>query len=141
MAARAVFLAHRYPAVGDDAVGAVDRLFGDRGQSVTAPPLARAQSTYLCIGSLPSGTAMFSLKPKRAEASSSECSTLLPSPVQAKVLPRDRAAMLLEGHDVGHDLAGMGVVGQAVDDRNGGVLGQFDQPVVRSVVRIMIAST
>ena len=43
----------------------------------------------------------------------------------------DRAAMLLEGHDVGHELAGMGVVGQPVDDRHGGVLGQFEQPLMR----------
>ena len=31
----------------------------------------------------------------------------------------DRAAMLLEGHDVGHDLAGMRAPRQAVDDRHG----------------------
>ena len=43
----------------------------------------------------------------------------------------DRPAMLLEGHDVGHDLAGMGVVGQPVDHRDGGVLGQFEQPIMR----------
>ena len=56
-------------------------------------------------------------------------------------LAGDRAAMLLEGHDVGHELAGMGVVGQPVDDRHGGVLGEFEQPRRGSVVRIMIAST
>ena len=39
-----------------------------------------------------------------------------------------RTAMLLEGHDVGHELAGMRVVGQPVDDRHGGVLGEFEQP-------------
>ena len=56
-------------------------------------------------------------------------------------LARHRTAMLLEGHDVGHELAGMGVVGQPVDDRYGRVLGEFEQPRHESVVRIMIAST
>jgi hypothetical protein len=48
--------------------------------------------------------------------------------------------MLLVGQDVGHDLAGMGIVGQRVDDRHGGVLGQFQHPSC-SLVRIMMMST
>jgi hypothetical protein len=48
--------------------------------------------------------------------------------------------MLLEGHDVGHHLAGMGATGQPVDHRHGRRLGQFEQVgMVR--MRIMIAST
>ena len=43
----------------------------------------------------------------------------------------DAAAMLLEGHHVGHQLAGMGLVGQAVDDRHRSVLGQLQQPRMR----------
>ena len=35
--------------------------------------------------------------------------------------------MLLEGHDVGHDLAGMRAPRQAVDDRNGGVPRELEQ--------------
>ena len=46
-------------------------------------------------------------------------------------LAGNRTAMLLEGHDVGHQLAWMGVVGQPVDHRNGGVLGQLQQPLMR----------
>jgi len=30
-------------------------------------------------------------------------------------LAGNRTAMLLEGHDIGHQLAGMGVVGQSID--------------------------
>ena len=33
--------------------------------------------------------------------------------------------MLLQRHHVGHHLAGMGEVGEAVDDRNGGRRGEF----------------
>ncbi len=43
------------------------------------------------------------------------------------LLARNRAAMFLEGHDVGHDLTGMGAVGQPVDHRHGGVLGHLQQ--------------
>jgi hypothetical protein len=38
--------------------------------------------------------------------------------------------MFLVGHDIGHDLAGMGAVRQPVDDRHGGVFGQFEQHVL-----------
>ena len=39
----------------------------------------------------------------------------------------DGAAMLLEGHDVGHELAGVAHVGEAVDDGDRGVGGEFVQ--------------
>ena len=38
--------------------------------------------------------------------------------------------MFLKGHQVGHDLAGMGVIGQTVDDRHGSIFGQFAQALV-----------
>ena len=39
----------------------------------------------------------------------------------------DRPLLLLEGHDVGHDLAGMRQVGEPVDHRHGGVRGKLEQ--------------
>ena len=41
--------------------------------------------------------------------------------------PADRAAMLFEGHDIGHDLAGMGAVGQPVDHRNRRMFGHLQK--------------
>ena len=41
--------------------------------------------------------------------------------------PRDGAQMLFEGHHVAHQLAGMGAVGEAVDDRHRGVFGKLQQ--------------
>ena len=38
--------------------------------------------------------------------------------------------MLLESQDIGHDLAGVRVVGQAVDHRNGGVFRQLDKTLM-----------
>ena len=37
------------------------------------------------------------------------------------------AEMLLGGHEVGHGLAGVGVIGEAVDDGDGGVSGEFEE--------------
>ena len=37
----------------------------------------------------------------------------------------DGSDALLESHQVGHDLAGMRIIGQPVDDRNGRVFRQF----------------
>ena len=45
-------------------------------------------------------------------------------------LAADRAAMLLEGHDVGQHLAGMRAPRQAIDDRDGRVLRQLRDGVV-----------
>ena len=39
----------------------------------------------------------------------------------------DRAAMFFVGQDVGHDLTGVGAVGQPVDDRNAGIFRHFQQ--------------
>jgi hypothetical protein len=52
-------------------------------------------------------------------------STLLPSPSQAHWLPGQRKAMLDHGQQIGHDLARVRQVGQAVDHRDGGVSRQF----------------
>ena len=42
----------------------------------------------------------------------------------------DRPAMLLEGHDVGHHLARVRALGQPVDHRHRGVVGELDHVVV-----------
>ena len=41
------------------------------------------------------------------------------------------AAVLLIGHHVSHDLAWMGIVGQAVDDRHRGIFGHFKEAIMR----------
>ena len=45
--------------------------------------------------------------------------------------PADRSPVFLEGHDVGENLARVRAVGQAVDDRHGGVFGQLHQRLMR----------
>jgi hypothetical protein len=61
------------------------------------------------------GVLTCTVKPSNSAACSQVLAMLLPSPTQATVLPLDRAAMLDEGEDVRQDLAGMKLVGQAVD--------------------------
>jgi hypothetical protein len=45
-------------------------------------------------------------------------------------LAPDRALDLLEGHDVGHDLAGMRAVGETIDHRHGGMCRQLEELLV-----------
>ena len=40
-------------------------------------------------------------------------------------LPGNRAAMFLKGHDIGHQLAGMGYIREAIDDRHRRMFRQF----------------
>ena len=52
---------------------------------------------------------------------------MLPSPTQAMVCSAKRPHMFFQGEDVGHDLAGMGLVGEAIDHRNRRVFRQFQE--------------
>src|SRR6185312_280499 len=92
------------------------------GSSVSSirPPWARAQSTNSLGGRNASGVARRKVKPKRTAASIQLRATLLPSPRHD--LAGDRAATLLERHDVGHQLTGVRCLRQAVDHRHGRVL-------------------
>jgi hypothetical protein len=137
--AGAFLVAHRDPAIGDDAIGALDRFLGTMVSLILAPCFL-AQAIRAGGGASSSGVATDSSKSSRPAAWTQEVSTLLVSPVQAMRLPSIAPLALLEGHDVGHDLAGMLALGQAVDHRDGGVFRHLDQRSW-SRMRIMIAST
>ena len=62
--------------------------------------------------------------PNLPQAMASERAMLLPSPMNAMVRPFEVAELLAHGHQIGHGLARMAVIGQAVDDGDGGVFGQ-----------------
>ena len=64
------------------------------------------------------------MKPRTSAACSQVLHTLLASPIQATVLPRDGAALLDEGEDVGQDLARVIFVGQPVDHRHARMRGE-----------------
>ena len=96
-------------------------------QTMISPPLSRAQASTSSDNRSASGQAIFSVKPKRAAAWVHDTAMLLPSPDPADRVPGDRAAVLLERQDVGHQLARMGAVGQGVDHRHAGVFGELHE--------------
>lgn len=121
---------HRHPCISDDAVDPFDRLF------------RVARETYLAaiplrpVDELLARFAAFRHRDVQVEAEArggfqQRMQHVVAVAAPGEGLARHRPAMFLEGHYVGHELAGMGVVGQAVDDRDRRVLGQFEQPVVR----------
>ncbi len=121
MAALAVLVAHRHPGVGDDAVGVLRRRHRDRGR--------RRSRRRICLAQASSGFVRRELRRRRdVEAEGEALGGMHPGrqhvvgvagPGDGAAV--DRAAMLLEGHHVGHHLAGMREAGQAVDHRHGGV--------------------
>src|SRR5262245_26433234 len=125
----AVAVAHRHPGVGDAAVIALDRLLGipahpDIGWRRLDPvhqPLLRlelgrggdAQAELEAVGGM---------HPRRQH--------IVGIARPGHGLAADRAAMLLEGHNIGQHLAGMRAMGQAVDHRHGRMLRELEQHVV-----------
>jgi hypothetical protein len=134
-----VVVAHRDPAIGDDAIGALDRFLGTMVSLILAPCFL-AQAIRAGGGASSSGVATdnFEIEPAGGVDPGGQHVVGVAGPGDALAL--DRALALLEGHDVGHDLAGMLALGQAVDHRDGGVFRHLDQRSW-SRMRIMIAST
>ena len=121
-----VIIAHRNPDVGDDGVGAFDRRphivgHGDFGAVGFGPIKYFARRAQLFGASQAQGEieALGGMDPRGRHV------VAVPRPGDG--LAGDSSAMLLEGHYVGHQLAGMGAVGEAVDDRHAGMLGEFQQ--------------
>ena len=106
VAVLAVPVAHRHPGVGDHAIGALDRRLRIVGDDDGGARLFIQASSHF-FGRSSAGVATRSWKSKRSAACIQEASTLLPSPDPGDGAAADRAALLLEGHDVGHHLAGM----------------------------------
>ena len=119
-------IVHRHPGVGHDQVG--------------APDGAGRVTLDLGLDALGAGEVdPFRLGVQRRRAGEGEVEPELPRRLDQRgadvvavagphhLAPGDRAAMFLVGHHVGHDLAGMGAVGQPVDDRHGGVFGHLEQ--------------
>ena len=116
-----ILVMHGNPCIGYHAGGAGNGHFGRRRdrdiRTVRCAPISQASGLS---ESGWRGDAQLASK-ARYRACTKEAATLLPSPTQAISLFFEAAAMLFQGQDVGHDLAGMRLVGEAVDDRNGGV--------------------
>ena len=129
VATRLVLLVHRHPRIGDDDISAGDRPFGVVAEHDLAAIVAGpVEELVMRLGAHWHGHVHFVAEPRRAFDERVQHVVAVTRPGDG--LAFDRTAMLLEGHQVGHDLAGMGIVGQRVDNRHGGVLGHFPHAVV-----------
>ena len=95
--------------------------------TTTSPPLAAAQSRISADGAqgVGAGEAQGEAEARRRVNPRDRHVVAVAGP--GDHAPGDGPQVLLEGHDVGHQLAGMGAVGQAVDDRHRGVFGKLEQ--------------
>ena len=112
-------LAHRGPDVGGDDVGARSRpraASGSRGSSRARATREQLRARLVALRAREAQLEAEHRPPPR----SSCCAMLLPSPIQATVRPPSVAELLVHRQQVGQDLAGMVVVGEAVDDRHRG---------------------
>ena len=122
----ALLHAHRNPGVGHHQVGILDRVLRRCGEHHLAALLTHP---------LQQATARPErARPGQAQAEAETDGRLHPRPgdIVGIAAPGDRAAgdaaaVLLVGHHVGHQLARMRLVGQAVDHRDGRVLREFRQ--------------
>src|SRR5215472_4252279 len=122
----AVMAAHGNPGVGHHAIRIPDRRLdvagdGDPGTLAARPidnVLRRAQ--FLRAGEVElEGKPLGGVNPGGGH--------IVAVAAPGDLAPGDGPAMLLEGHHIGHQLAGMRPVGQAVDDRHRRMLGHLDQ--------------
>ena len=124
-----MLLVHRDPGVGDHAVGTAHGVLRRAGEGDLCAVLPRPfDETVVGVAALGRRDVQPEAEAGRALEQGVQHVVAVAGPGEQPV--PDAAAMLLERHDVGHDLAGMGVVRQAVDHRYRGVFGQLDQPVV-----------
>ena len=115
---------HRHPGVGDDAIGPGDRLFrvARQGDLPAFPPrpiddrLRRRQ----CIGA---GEAQREAEAGRGMDPADRDVVAVAAPRHHRI--GDRPLLFLQGHDVGHDLARVRGIGEAVDHRHGCVTGEI----------------
>ncbi|MPL67367.1 hypothetical protein SDC9_13058 [bioreactor metagenome] len=117
---------HRDPGVGDDQVRTLDRL-RRVALDLDRHPLRAGEVDPFALG-------VEGLRPGEGEVEAE-----LPGRLQERgadvvavarpdhLAPGDRAAVLLIGHDVGHDLARVGAVRQPVDDGHRGVFRHLEQ--------------
>ncbi len=129
LAPRGVLLPHRHPGVGDDAVGPAHRLDRIVGElDVGALAFRPLQHRILRVELRRAGERQVELQSRcRMDPRGSDV-VAIAGP--RDLAPLDRALGLLEGHDVGDDLAGVRLVREPVDDGHGRVRGELQQRFV-----------
>ena len=126
-----VVIAHGYPDIGDDAVRAArggNRVLAHLDIGTLGPRPGEQLGRRREVGRRrdPQGEA------EACRSVHPRCGDIIGVADPGDGAALDRPFPLLEGHDVGHDLTGMGTRGEAVDHGNCGVVGEFDQRRMRA---------
>ncbi len=98
--------------------------------NATAPPFAQAQSTNLGrrLAAFGHGNVELEAEARRSFQQRMQHIVAVAGPGEGSA--GNGAAMLLIGHHIGHELAGVGIVSETVYHRHGSMFGQFQQPLM-----------
>ncbi|MCY1245842.1 hypothetical protein D9M72_590210 [compost metagenome] len=130
MATGMIFLPHRNPCVGDDAIRTAYRLVRVRcGHDVRAVCLCPIDILLLRLAAFRRCDIDVEIKTRRSFHKRMKNVVTVPHP--GKGLAFDRAAMFLICKNVRHDLTRVCVIGQCINYRNGRIFGQFQHTIMR----------
>ena len=117
------FLTHRGPDIGADDIGAGGHLENVGGDGEILP-VGFGEIEDKGVGTVVVRAGDGNLHPDGQAADDVGVCHVVAVPDVAELVSLEAALVLTDGHEVGENLAGMAVVGQAVDDRNGAVFRQ-----------------
>ena len=120
-----LLLAHGGPHVGNDHVGPGDGLLGVPAEGELGVGDGLGEVQHLGIGVVALGAGHGHVHAALQAAHDEGVGHIVAVADEAQLQTLQPGHLLPDGHQVGQHLAGVGKVGETVDDRDGGVLGQL----------------
>ena len=120
-----IFIAHRYPAISHHHIGPCQRTVHIGQTHLAAFGIGCFDQAL--IGAITHRAGQIHRKAEFRCRMNEGCRNIIAITNPGKFKPFERAFMFLDGHQIGHDLARMALIGQAVNHRHGGVFRHFVQ--------------